>query len=157
MARAGVWTRLQLLAVRVPRPTKAGWTALAVSVLAAGMAADNGYNLALIAAALAMGLTLAGILLPAFLVRELRVTRNLPRRAMAGADLPVTVKVEATGRRGEGAVDHGLRDVTHLVERFVDRGRQLRLRRQLRRAQPVVAHHPLLVGVGDRAALERFS
>lgn len=100
MSASGVWTRLQLLAVRVPRPTRAGWTALAISAGAAALAADNGHNLALIAAALGLGLTLAGIVLPALLVRDLRVVRNLPRRAMAGADLAVTVRVEATGRRG---------------------------------------------------------
>ncbi|MHC5019212.1 MAG: DUF58 domain-containing protein [Planctomycetota bacterium] len=100
MARPRLWTRLQLLAVRIPRPTLAGWTALAVSLVGAWMAAENGENLALIAAALALGLTLAGIALPALLARDLRVTRNLPRRAMAGADLPVTVRVEGAGRRG---------------------------------------------------------
>lgn len=100
MSRPGFWTRFQLLAVRVPRPTKAGWTALAISVIAAGAAADNGHNLALIAAALALGLTLAGIVLPALLVRDLVVSRNLPKRAMAGSDIPVTVKVSAGGRRG---------------------------------------------------------
>ncbi len=57
--------------------------------------------------------------------------------------------------RRDAARVHGRGEVLDPRERPADRLGRLRVGRELRRAQPVVADAPLLVGVRDRAVLER--
>ena len=64
---------------------------------------------------------------------------------------------EALGaRRLHPAVVHAGGEVQDAGPGVADGGRDLRRGRLLRRPQPVVADHAVLVGVGDRPALERL-
>ena len=72
--------------------------------------------------------------------------------------MPITStcrKRSAAGREHAAVVD-ARREVQHARLRLADGRGDLRRGRPLRGAQPVVADHPLLVGVGEAAPLERL-
>ena len=75
-------------------------------------------------------------------------------RRAADADHEHVAEALGGGRTDPAVVDP-CREVGHALLRVADLGRERRRRRELRRAQPVVADHALLVGVRDRALLER--
>ena len=77
-------------------------------------------------------------------------------RRAADADHEQVAEALGRGRRDAAGVHPG-REVEHALAACARiSARDLRRRGELRRAQPVVADHALLVGVGDRALLERL-